>query len=39
MAEYVSVDELAARVIRDMTQYSEEVKKKSQEAAKAVRGQ
>lgn len=39
MADNVSVDELAERVIRDMTQYSEEVKKKSREAAKAVRDQ
>ena len=37
--EYVSIDELAERVIRDMTQYSDEVVKKSKEAAKAVRNQ
>lgn len=37
--EYVSIDELADRIIRDMTQYSDEVVKKSKEAAKAVRNQ
>lgn len=37
--EYVSIDELAERVIRDMSQYSDEVVKKSREAAKAVRNQ
>ena len=35
--EYVSIDELADRIIRAMTQYSDEVVKKSKEAAKAVR--
>ena len=31
--EYVSIDDLAERVIRDMSQYSDEVVKKSREAA------
>ena len=37
--EYVSIDELANRVIRDMTQYSDEVVNRSKEVAKAVRNQ
>ena len=39
MAEYVSVDELAERVIRDMSQYSNEVVERSRAVAKAVRNE
>lgn len=37
--EYVSIDELAERLIRDMSQYTDEVVKKSKDAALAVRNQ
>ena len=39
MAEYVSVDELAERVIRDMSQYSNEVVERSRAVAKTVRNE
>ena len=39
MAEYVSVDELAERVIRDMSQYSNEVVERSRAVARAVRNE
>lgn len=39
MAEYVSVEEVSERVIRDMSQYSREVVEKAQQTAKAVRNE
>ena len=39
LAEYVSVDELAERVIRDMSQYSNEVVERSRAVAKTVRNE
>lgn len=39
VADYINLDELASCMIRDMSQYSDEVVKKSEETAKAVRNQ
>lgn len=37
MADYVSIEELSTRVIRDMSQYSDETVQRAREAAKDVR--